>query len=291
MEILNVGVVGAGQMGNGIAQVMAQAGLNVLLCDNNQAALDKGLTSIHKNLDFLVNKQRISEDDKSQILNKIQCHQEISSLADCDLVIEAIVENETVKCELFRQLDWLCKADCILASNTSSISISKLASVTQRPSRVIGIHFMNPVPQMKLVEVIPALQTHSDIFLSCYSLVKKLNKTPVKVEDMPGFAANRILIPMLNEAMFCLHEGVASASEIDTISQLGMNHKMGPLALADLIGLDTCFSIMQVLYDGFKDSKYRPCPLLVQMVNAGQLGRKTGQGFYQYLDTKAQVSS
>lgn len=288
MEISKVGVVGAGQMGNGIAQVLAQSGFKVLLCDKNEAALDNAITSIETNLDYLLNKERINEEQKNQSLASITLHKDISALADCDLVIEAIIENEEIKCELFRQLDWLCKADCILASNTSSISISKLASVTQRPNKVIGIHFMNPVPQMKLVEIIPALQTDSDIFLSCYSLVKALKKTPVKVEDMPGFAANRILIPMLNEAIFCLHEGVASASEIDTISQLGMSHKMGPLALADLIGLDTCLSIMEVLYDGFKDSKYRPCPLLVQMVNAGKLGRKTGQGFYQYINGKVQ---
>ena len=235
MEISKVGVVGAGQMGNGIAQVLAQSGFKVLLCDKNEAALDNAITSIETNLDYLLNKERINEEQKNQSLASITLHKDISALADCDLVIEAIIENEEIKCELFRQLDWLCKADCILASNTSSISISKLASVTQRPNKVIGIHFMNPVPQMKLVEIIPALQTDSDIFLSCYSLVKALKKTPVKVEDMPGFAANRILIPMLNEAIFCLHEGVASASEIDTISQLGMSHKMGPLALANLI--------------------------------------------------------
>ncbi len=288
MNILAVGVVGAGQMGNGIAQVLAQAGYQVLLCDKNELALGKAIKSIDKNLDYLLNKNLISQSDKEHTLSRISCHQDLSSMADCDLVIEAIIENEKIKCELFKQLDEVCKAECILASNTSSISISRLASATQRPNRVIGIHFMNPVPQMKLVEVIPALQTDADIFVSCYALVKKLNKTPVKVEDMPGFAANRILIPMINEAIFCLHEGIASASEIDTISQLGMNHKMGPLALADLIGLDTCLSIMEVLYEGFKDSKYRPCPLLVQMVNAGRLGRKTSQGFYQYLDGKAQ---
>lgn len=288
MDILTVGVIGAGQMGNGIAQVLAQAGYQVLLCDKNNLALDKAMTSVDKNLDYLRNKSLISQSDKERTLARISCHQDLTSMADCDLVIEAIIENEKIKCELFKQLDEVCKAECILASNTSSISISKLASATQRPNRVIGIHFMNPVPQMKLVEVIPALQTDADIFVSCYALVKKLNKTPVKVEDMPGFAANRILIPMINEAIFCLHEGIASTREIDTISQLGMNHKMGPLALADLIGLDTCLSIMEVLYEGFKDSKYRPCPLLVQMVNAGRLGRKTSHGFYQYLDGKAQ---
>jgi len=288
MDILTVGVIGAGQMGNGIAQVLAQAGYQVLLCDKNNLALDKAITSVDKNLNYLLNKNLISQSDKERSLSRISCHQDLTSMDDCDLVIEAIIENEQIKCELFKQLDEVCKAECILASNTSSISISKLASVTQRPNRVIGIHFMNPVPQMKLVEVIPALQTDADIFVSCYALVKKLNKTPVKVEDMPGFAANRILIPMINEAIFCLHEGIASAREIDTISQLGMNHKMGPLALADLIGLDTCLSIMEVLYEGFKDSKYRPCPLLVQMVNAGRLGRKTSHGFYQYLDGKAQ---
>lgn len=289
MEILKVGVIGAGQMGNGIAQVLAQTGYQVLLCDKNHQALESAMAQILKNLDYLLNKSLINEWDKKQTLARIQCHQELSELSDCDFVIEAIIENEKIKSALFKQLDELCKTDCILASNTSSISISKLASATRRPNRVIGLHFMNPVPQMKLVEVIPALQTDSDVFIECYALVKKLNKTPVKVEDMPGFAANRILIPMINEAIFCLHEDVASANEIDTISQLGMNHKMGPLALADLIGLDTCLSIMNVLYDGFKDSKYRACPLLVQMVNAGRLGRKSGQGFYQYLDAKARA--
>jgi len=289
MQIIEVGVIGAGQMGNGIAQVIAQAGYKVKLCDLNAAALETALFTINKNLDFLVNKEKISQDQKDETLTRIECHQDLSALANSDLVIEAIIENEKIKSDLFKQLDGICKDTCILASNTSSISISKLASATHRPERVIGLHFMNPVPQMKLVEVIPALQTQPDIFNLCFALMEKLEKTPVRVEDIPGFAANRILIPMINEAIFCLYEGVASAEEIDTISQLGMSHKMGPLALADLIGLDTCLSIMEVLYDGFKDSKYRPCPLLVKMVNAGQLGRKSGQGFYAYLDKKVQA--
>ncbi|KJZ14150.1 3-hydroxybutyryl-CoA dehydrogenase [Marinomonas sp. S3726] len=289
MQIIEVGVIGAGQMGNGIAQVIAQAGYKVKLCDLNAAALETALFTINKNLDFLVNKEKISQDQKDETLTRIECHQDLSALANSDLVIEAIIENEKIKSDLLKQLDGICKDTCILASNTSSISISKLASATHRPERVIGLHFMNPVPQMKLVEVIPALQTQPDIFNLCFALMEKLEKTPVRVEDIPGFAANRILIPMINEAIFCLYEGVASANEIDTISQLGMSHKMGPLALADLIGLDTCLSIMEVLYDGFKDSKYRPCPLLVKMVNAGQLGRKSGQGFYSYLDKKVQA--
>lgn len=287
MEIIEVGVIGAGQMGNGIAQVIAQAGFKVTLCDLNGTALEAAMLTINKNLDFLVSKDKLSEDQKKSTLSRIECQQDLAALVNADLVIEAIVENEKVKSNLFKQLDGICKDSCIFASNTSSISISKLANATHRPHQVIGLHFMNPVPQMKLVEVIPALQTDADIFKLCFTLIETLGKTPVKVEDIPGFAANRILIPMINEAIFCLYEGVASAEEIDTISQLGMSHKMGPLALADLIGLDTCLSIMEVLYDGFKDSKYRPCPLLVQMVNAGRFGRKSGQGFYSYQAKKA----
>lgn len=282
MSFNRIAVIGAGQMGNGIAQTFAQAEYDVVLCDKNSEALEKGLLTIKKNLANQVKKERLTQAQVDTIEARIVTCTELVEVADCDLVIEAIIENETIKQSLFKQLDEICQPSCILASNTSSISISKLAAATKRPSQVIGMHFMNPVPVMKLVEIIPALQTDDKIFAAIGKLAADIGKSPVSVKDAPGFAANRILIPMLNEAMFCVYEGIANAEEIDTISQLGMSHKMGPLALADLIGLDTCLSIMEVLYDGFKDSKYRPCPLLSQMVNAGYLGRKSGRGFYDY---------
>lgn len=282
MSFNRIAVIGAGQMGNGIAQTFAQAEYDVVLCDKNSEALEKGLLTIKKNLANQVKKERLTQVQVYAIEARIITCTELVEVADCDLVIEAIIENETIKQSLFKQLDETCQPNCILASNTSSISISKLAAATKRPSQVIGMHFMNPVPVMKLVEIIPALQTGDKIFAAIGKLAADIGKSPVSVKDAPGFAANRILIPMLNEAMFCVYEGIANAEEIDTISQLGMSHKMGPLALADLIGLDTCLSIMEVLYDGFKDSKYRPCPLLSQMVNAGYLGRKSGRGFYDY---------
>ncbi|MBN3562107.1 3-hydroxybutyryl-CoA dehydrogenase [Aliamphritea spongicola] len=282
MTITTMGVVGAGQMGAGIAQVAATAGLPVVLCDLNEAALERGRASISSSLSRMVKKEKISQTDADAALALIRVTTDTAGLADVDIVVEAASEDEAIKAKIFASLDAVCKPEAILATNTSSISITRIAAVTQRPGQVIGMHFMNPVPMMQLVEVIRALQTEDTVFRSVQALAETLGKVPVDVKDAPGFVANRILLPMLNEAMFCLHEGLASAEEIDTVMQLGMSHPMGPLALADLIGLDTCLSIMNVLYDSFKDSKYRPCPLLVQMVDAGYLGRKTGRGFFSY---------
>ncbi|WP_421866987.1 3-hydroxybutyryl-CoA dehydrogenase [Motiliproteus sp.] len=282
MTIEQVGVVGAGQMGSGIAQVCAAAGLKVTLCDLNQEALERGLGAISKSLARLVAKEKLSQADADAIVERISINTDMAALAPAQLVIEAATENEELKQKIFRSLDEICQPDAILATNTSSISITRLAAVTQRPEKVIGMHFMNPVPMMKLVEVIRALQTDDAVFQQVTALAEEIGKVPVDVKDAPGFVANRILLPMINEAVFCLYENLASAEEIDTVMKLGMSHPMGPLALADLIGLDTCLSIMEVLYDGFKDSKYRPCPLLVQMVDAGYLGRKSGRGFYDY---------
>ncbi|RDE18415.1 3-hydroxybutyryl-CoA dehydrogenase [Motiliproteus coralliicola] len=282
MTIEQVGVVGAGQMGSGIAQVCAAAGLKVTLCDLNQEALERGLGAISSSLARLVAKEKLSQADADAIVERISINTDMAALAPAQLVIEAATENEELKQKIFRSLDEICQPDAILATNTSSISITRLAAVTQRPEKVIGMHFMNPVPMMKLVEVIRALQTDDAVFQQVTALAEEIGKVPVDVKDAPGFVANRILLPMINEAVFCLYENLASAEEIDTVMKLGMSHPMGPLALADLIGLDTCLSIMEVLYDGFKDSKYRPCPLLVQMVDAGYLGRKSGRGFYNY---------
>ncbi|WP_271272472.1 3-hydroxybutyryl-CoA dehydrogenase [Aliamphritea hakodatensis] len=282
MTITAMGVVGAGQMGAGIAQVAATAGLPVVLCDLNETALEQGRASISSSLSRMVKKEKISQADADAALALISVTTDTAGLADVDIVVEAASEDEAIKANIFTALDAVCKPEAILATNTSSISITRIAAVTQRPGQVIGMHFMNPVPMMQLVEVIRALQTDDAVFSSVQALAETLGKVPVDVKDAPGFVANRILLPMLNEAMFCLHEGLASAEEIDTVMQLGMSHPMGPLALADLIGLDTCLSIMNVLYDSFKDSKYRPCPLLVQMVDAGYLGRKTGRGFFSY---------
>lgn len=282
MAMTHVGVVGAGQMGGGIAQVCALAGLQVALCDQNEAALERGVATIRSSLERMVAKEKISSDTLEATLDRIQTSTDINALATVDIAIEAATEVEAIKQTIFKELDRVCQPSAILATNTSSISITRLAAVTRRPGKVIGMHFMNPVPMMKLVEVIRALQTEDSVFDQVTELAKQLGKVPVDVKDAPGFVANRILLPMINEAIFTLHEGLASAEEIDTVMKLGMSHPMGPLALADLIGLDTCLSIMEVLYDGFADSKYRPCPLLKQMVDAGYLGRKSGRGFFSY---------
>lgn len=282
MNIKQIGVVGAGQMGTGIAQVCAAAGLPVILFDMNQEALDRGILAISDSLQRLVSKDQLSQAELTATLAKVSLSTDLFSLDQADIVIEAASENEQIKQNIFRQLDEICKSAAILATNTSSISITRLAAMTKRPEKVIGMHFMNPVPMLKLVEVIRALQTDDAVFHAVSMLAEKVGKTPVDIKDAPGFVANRILLPMINEGIFCLHEGLASATEIDTVMKLGMGHPMGPLALADLIGLDTCLSIMEVLYNSFKDSKYRPCPLLVQMVDAGYLGRKSGRGFFHY---------
>lgn len=282
MSIQTVAVVGAGQMGSGIAQVCAIAGLEVILSDLSAEALERGLGVIRTSLERICSKGRLTQQELECCLARIQTHTDLGALAQADIVIEAASEAETIKRSIFKQLDQICQPDTILASNTSSISITRLAAATSRPEQVIGMHFMNPVPVMQLVEVIRGLQTSAGVFQTVMALATQLQKVPVDVKDAPGFVANRILLPMLNEAIFTLYEGVASAAEIDTVMKLGMAHPMGPLALADLIGLDTCLSIMEVLYQGFADSKYRPCPLLKQMVDAGYLGRKTGRGFFSY---------
>lgn len=277
-----VGVIGAGQMGNGIAQVFVVNGYEVTMCDISDESLAKGKGTIEKSLSKFVSKEKISQSDMDAALGRLKCSLEIAALKDCDLVIEAATENIELKKKIFRELDAIVGSNAILATNTSSISITELAAVTSRPNQVIGMHFMNPVPLMKLVEVIRAIQTDEQTFKSVFLMSEKLGKTPVEVNDYPGFVANRILMPMINEAIYTLMEGVADKEAIDTVMKLGMNHPMGPLTLADLIGLDTCLSIMEVLHTELGDSKYRPCPLLRKMVAAGYLGRKSGRGFYQY---------
>jgi 3-hydroxybutyryl-CoA dehydrogenase len=282
MEIKTFGVIGAGQMGNGIAQVAATSGLSVIMNDIKTEFVERGLATITKILARNVDKGKMTGDEQNAILSRIKTSIRLTDLAAADYVVEAATENETIKNQIFKDLDEICQPGVILASNTSSIPIGRIAAQTRRPEKVIGMHFMNPVPVMRLVEVIPGIATSEETFKTTWELAEKFGKTPAKADDYPGFIANRILMPMINEAVFCLYHGVGTREDIDTVMKLGMNHPMGPLTLADLIGLDTCLAIMETLYDGFKDSKYRPCPLLRKYVEAGWLGRKTGRGFYEY---------
>jgi len=281
-DIKMIGVVGAGAMGNGIAHVFARAGFRVLLNDVEQRFLDRGLETIGKNLEREVARNKISGAERQAALERIQPALERRAFAQCDFVVEAATEKLAIKAEVFRQLDQLCPGDVILASNTSSISITRLAALTSRPDKVVGMHFFNPVPMMKLVEVVRGLATSEATLGTVKALAEKLEKTPVEVNDAPGFVSNRVLMPLLNEAMYAVMEGVATPPAVDEIFKLGMAHPMGPLALADFIGLDVCLDIMRVLHEGLGDPKYRPCPLLARMVDAGRLGRKSGRGFYQY---------
>jgi len=283
----NIAVIGAGTMGNGIAHTFAQFGYQVNLIDISEASLKKGIATITKNLDRMLAKEKISEDDKQQTLANISQFTSLEEgVKNADLVVEAATENEKIKLDIFRTLDEVCPENTILASNTSSISITKIASVTKRPKQVIGMHFMNPVPIMKLVEIIRGYNTTDEVTNTIMELSTKLNKVPTEVNDYPGFVANRILMPMINEAIETLYNGVAGVQEIDTVMKLGMAHPMGPLQLADFIGLDVCHSILEVMYDGFKNPKYAPCPLLVNMVRAGKLGVKSGEGFYDYSESR-----
>jgi 3-hydroxybutyryl-CoA dehydrogenase len=277
-----IGVIGAGTMGNGIAQVAARAGYGVVLRDIKDEFLERGMKAVDKSLQRDVDKGRLSEDEKKSIIARIKTTTEIGALKDATLVVEAVTENLDVKLEVFRALDELTGPEAILASNTSSISITKLAAATKRPDKVIGMHFMNPVPVMKLVEVIRGIATSGETYNTVRSLSEKLGKIPLDCNDFPGFVSNRVLMPMINEAIFALYEGVATRESIDGIMKLGMNHPMGPLELADFIGLDVCLAILNVLHDGLGDPKYRPCPLLKRYVDAGWLGRKSGRGFYEY---------
>ena len=282
MEIKTFGVIGAGQMGNGIAQVAAASGLRVIMSDIKQEFVDRGVANITKLLSRSVEKEKITASEKDAILGRIKTSTNLKDMADADFVVEAATEHEPVKYKIFQDLDRICSSQVILSTNTSSIPIGRIGAQTNRPEKVIGMHFMNPVPVMKLVEVIRGIATSEETFQTTWDLSVKFGKTPAEANDFPGFISNRILMPMINEAIFCLYHGVGTKESIDTVMKLGMNHPMGPLTLADLIGLDTCLAIMDTLYDGFKDSKYRPCPLLRKYVEAGWLGRKTGRGFYEY---------
>ena len=282
MEIKTFGVIGAGQMGNGITQVAAMSGLNVIMSDIKEEFVERGLATITKILSRNVDKGKMTDEEKAAVLGRIKTSVSLKDMSSADFVVEAAVENEALKFQIFKDLDEICESGVILATNTSSIPIGRIAAQTRRPEKVIGMHFMNPVPVMRLVEVIPGIATSEETLKITWELSEKFGKTPAQANDYPGFIANRILLPMINEAVYCLYHNVGTREDIDTVMRLGMNHPMGPLTLADLIGLDTCLAVMETLYDGFKDSKYRPCPLLRKYVEAGWLGRKTGRGFYEY---------